>query len=497
MKTSRMSQWLWASALVAVGAFTGCDNGGGGVQLAGPAEEPAAAQTRLTKAAVRVSVHRADVSVTVTQEDGTPVGGVEVAFSRSISGRSPDYRWMGTTDAVGQTQIEITADAPQFRRGGATGYYAAKATDPVSDEIVARWTSIPISGGRENVLTLPLGGSARIEPTAPPLTVMTRNIYLGADINRVLQPADPEIPIPVLVAQTWAMIQQTNFPERAKAIAREIAAARPHLVGLQEVSLYRIQSPGDFLQGNPAPATEVAIDFLAVLLGELEVRGLAYQAVAVSEGIDIELPMFTGQTTPMADIRMTDREVILARVGVQINNVQEAQFQARIPIDVGGVSMTIPRAWASVKATVGGSAVRFVTAHLEMGFAEPIQRLQGGELLQAIATDTIPVILAGDFNSAAGGSSTGTYGDLIAGGLVDVWGVANPGRDGYTGSQEEDVQNVPSTLNRRIDLIFVRDADDVTVVKADVVGETLADRTPSGLWPSDHAGVVARLRLPR
>jgi hypothetical protein len=29
---------------------------------------------------------------------------------------------------------------------------------------------------------------------------------------------------------------------------------------------------------------------------------------------------------------------------------------------------------------------------------------------------------------------------------------------------------------------------------ADVVGDELGDRTPSGLWPSDHAGVVATLR---
>jgi hypothetical protein len=29
----------------------------------------------------------------------------------------------------------------------------------------------------------------------------------------------------------------------------------------------------------------------------------------------------------------------------------------------------------------------------------------------------------------------------------------------------------------------------------DVVGDTTADKTPSGLWPSDHAGIVATLVL--
>jgi hypothetical protein len=30
-------------------------------------------------------------------------------------------------------------------------------------------------------------------------------------------------------------------------------------------------------------------------------------------------------------------------------------------------------------------------------------------------------------------------------------------------------------------------------VQAHVIGRDADDRTPSGLWPSDHAGVVARL----
>jgi hypothetical protein len=32
-------------------------------------------------------------------------------------------------------------------------------------------------------------------------------------------------------------------------------------------------------------------------------------------------------------------------------------------------------------------------------------------------------------------------------------------------------------------------------VRASVTGKTGAQRTPSGLWPSDHGGVISRLRL--
>jgi hypothetical protein len=32
-------------------------------------------------------------------------------------------------------------------------------------------------------------------------------------------------------------------------------------------------------------------------------------------------------------------------------------------------------------------------------------------------------------------------------------------------------------------------------VKATVIGDELQDRTESGLWPSDHAGVVAKIQF--
>jgi hypothetical protein len=35
------------------------------------------------------------------------------------------------------------------------------------------------------------------------------------------------------------------------------------------------------------------------------------------------------------------------------------------------------------------------------------------------------------------------------------------------------------------------------ILKATVVGGHRSDRTSSGLWPSDHAGVVASFRVPR
>ena len=68
------------------------------------------------------------------------------------------------------------------------------------------------------------------------LKVMSRNIYLGADIFPVIAVAEqqaqlpPEqqnpIAIPLAVAEVFQTVQATNFPERAQALADEIERRR-------------------------------------------------------------------------------------------------------------------------------------------------------------------------------------------------------------------------------------------------------------------------------
>jgi len=52
-----------------------------------------------------------------------------------------------------------------------------------------------------------------------------------------------------------------------------------------------------------------------------------------------------------------------------------------------------------------------------------------------------------------------------------------------------------TTCPHRIDLILFRGFAGVDNMK--VFGDLPSDRTPSGLWPSDHAGLVATLRGPK
>ena len=78
----------------------------------------------------------------------------------------------------------------------------------------------------------------------------------------------------------------------------------------------------------------------------------------------------------------------------------------------------------------------------------------------------------------------------------DAWAV-NGGDPGYTSGQNETLTNPVSTLDQRIDFVFFKGRWRARTVEAHVVGDVpfrpLTQAWP--IWPSDHAGVVATLRL--
>ena len=452
----------------------GCQHHSG--NSVGPVKDSDTEPARLSKVVLETSSARnVAIVVTVEGEDEMPIADVEVAFSQSISGRLEANQWVGTTDVDGQASLVL----------GGAGMYRAKVTDG-SGTVLDMWGSIPLNVGPKNVLTLAIGGDAIIHPSEPSLRVMTRNLYLGASINPVLGAPSLQV-VPEVVAQVWAKIQAANFPDRAKMIAREIAANRPHLVGLQEAMVFRRQFPGDFLAGNPQQAEDVVFDFLALLLGELDRLGQNYTAVAMATGLDVEVPSATGE-----DIRMTDRVVVLARADVEVANRMERNYQVQLPLHLGGpegVPLNIPRSLVGVDATVNGKTLRFVTTHLEQGLFAEAQVAQGMELLQTLAEEALPVVLVGDFNSAAKGSTTPTYANLVAGGLVDAWKQVHPYQPGYTCCFNETLK--AEDFNRRIDHILVR--GEIDIFNAGLIGRHR--RSSEGLRPSDHLGMAAVLGL--
>ena len=77
-------------------------------------------------------------------------------------------------------------------------------------------------------------------------------------------------------------------------------------------------------------------------------------------------------------------------------------------------------------------------------------------------------------------------------GYIDLWQMDSEGT-GNTCCQAPLLQNEMSELYARIDQIFVRNLELPTSVMTYTIGDTPSERLASGMWPSDHAGVVASL----
>jgi endonuclease/exonuclease/phosphatase family metal-dependent hydrolase len=319
---------------------------------------------------------------------------------------------------------------------------------------------------------------------------------LGSDLTvfATLQPGD----IPGLltaVASTYGKIVASDFPKRADALAEQIAERGPDLIALQEAVVIRRQHPGDGLQ---TLATDVVIDYVDVLLAALESHGLHYRVVSHVDESDFEVPLATSLTT-FDDLRLTDRDVILARADVPpgfllTSNAQGANYQFGVPLGIGG---TVKRGWCSVDVMVRGRQFRLINTHLEDALPPPFPNIQGAQALELIggpAQTTLPVILAGDFNSDANGQySSATYGLLTAGAnFSDAWSDVHPGAPGLTWGHDELLANPGVPFVLRIDLILYRGRG-LHAVGAEVVDPPIGAAPPR--WSSDHARVFTGFEI--
>lgn len=342
--------------------------------------------------------------------------------------------------------------------------------------------------------------AAVASPGAPGLTVMTWNVYYGTDPTPILVAlqANPGS-VPFVVDSVWELTKRTNFPERAGALARAIAAKAPHLVGVQEAALWRT---GAFFGSTPAEDT--IFDFLVLLKDSLQARGMNYVIATAATTTDIELPAISPRSGAMFDVRLTDRDAVLARADVAIKEQAAAPYIAFFEV-FPGTGVGIREGWASVVATMAGQEYRFVSTHIEVqGFLD-VQKGQVHELIDLLKSETRPTIVVGDFNDDVFGadpSAAGvSYDSMTAAGFTDRWLRPGGAPPGLTCCQNDSVSNLQSLFNQRVDFILTRHMPEAkpagTLATAwGIVGDRRGDRTPSGLWPSDHGGVVATFLTP-
>ena len=350
-----------------------------------------------------------------------------------------------------------------------------------------------------------------------PVTVMTRNLYLGADINRPLVAVQGLSGMAALQAFANAnntvrsIVEQTNFPARAVLLAHEIATQQPDLVGLQEVALWRT-GPLQLTQIGVANATTVKYDYLQSLLDELAALGTPYVAVHVTTESDVEAPAFGGSLAAPVnpqDVRLTMRDAILRPVGgrVKVQADGGGNYAARIPFSLAGVTYSFIRGYAWADVTVGSKSFRFVDTHLESE-SSTIANLQAGELLAGAANQPgKPVIVVCDCNSDPlnGSAKAGDFGTphwaayrtITSHGFTDEWLQWAPANQGWTSGLSETVNDADASgFDHRIDMVFAHLATGAAmpVVHGTVVGTSVSDRNADGLWPSDHGGVVMQIR---
>ncbi len=389
----------------------------------------------------------------------------------------------------------------QTRRGGRSRYLAAAL--------------LALAGA----LLVALPGAAQAKPRHhkrkhADVTVMTRNLYLGADLG----PAIGATSIPDFIEKNGQILRDVdtnNFPVRAKGLAKEILKRKPDLVGLQEVSLWRIgpvnlgaAATGGCRKakaaGTPCTATTVKYDYLKLLLKRLNQGKKRYRVVRVQRQFDFEAPAdYDGDSTtnPLGDLdgRLTMRDAILARVGagVHTRKARSGNYKTLYQPTISGIEVPVHRGWVSVNARVRRSrSFRFIDTHLE-AFGDPtIREAQAKELYKgagAPAKTRLPVILVGDLNSddnTVSGGDRLAYNALKGAGFRDR-ATEKPLSCCVKSSILTDDQGSKSDFDHHIDQILTRDPGKVKLVHSAVSGRSPAN----GYWDSDHAGVSSKLRI--
>jgi endonuclease/exonuclease/phosphatase family metal-dependent hydrolase len=362
-------------------------------------------------------------------------------------------------------------------------------------------------------------GAAAKPPTTKEkgvVNVMSRNLYLGADLGPALA-STSQASFFEANGGIVRQVEATNFPVRAKGLAKEILNEEPDLVGLQEVALWREAPPslGPVLNNKPE-ATTVKYDFLALLLAQLNKGKKLYRPVVVQDEFDFEAPANAnglpgdgpGGAGLLANTevngRLTMRDVILARVGAGVvtSNPRSGNFAHLLVVKVAGSKeISVTRGWTSVDAKVrGGRKFHFVNTHFEAFDPETVypsvRAQQAEELVAGPAKSGLPVILVGDLNSDI--KTEVKPGDSQAYRVMKKAGFRERAAEKPTGCCIETSYDLKTgggvaEFSHKVDHVMTNAPKQVKLISSTVTGR----KKTNGYWDSDHAGLFSSLRLLR
>jgi len=248
-----------------------------------------------------------------------------------------------------------------------------------------------------------------VEDPDPSISVMSRNIYLGADVSVAL---DLLPDMPAAAQFMWEQVADTDFTSRAPVLAAELARERPDVVALQEATIWRCRS-------SIVGSSTVVFDFTAQLLDAASDAGVEYVIAshggdeAYNPGYSIPvLPFLTTVRDPQTfqpifgtdeaacGFSIADALLVRSDLADRVVDVGVGDYDATYA--VVPVVFEVDRGYAWADLRTGGGVVRFLTTHLESVWDEdaiPYASQQARELIEVTSGWNMPLVVVGDFNS--------------------------------------------------------------------------------------------------
>jgi endonuclease/exonuclease/phosphatase family metal-dependent hydrolase len=241
------------------------------------------------------------------------------------------------------------------------------------------------------------------------ISVMSRNIYLGADVGVAL---DLLPDFPAAAQFMWDQMRATDFEKRSRVLAKELFFYRPDVVGIQDATkwickkgiLSKKKTIFDFLQMLIEDTRRTGVGYSLAIKGNTSTLNTGFSLPAIPRLTMVKDPnLFTpifGQESASCGFEIAD--AILIRDEFMGDVIQAGTSEYTAHYTVVPALLEIYRGYSWVDLNVDGHTVRIVTTHLESLFdqdSEPHSSVQASQLIQDLKSTKSPLVVMGDFNS--------------------------------------------------------------------------------------------------
>ena len=241
------------------------------------------------------------------------------------------------------------------------------------------------------------------------ITVMGRNLYLGADTSAALALLPDASAAMQLM---WDQVAATDFDQRVSLLAEEAAVAEPDVIGLQEATVWSCrpkpwsapQPVFDFTEQFLQATAEAGVPYKLAERGGVAAQNPGYEIPSIPflttvEDPDTFQPLF-GTDTAACGFVIGEALLVREDIAEDVLAVGNVEYDERYP--VVPVAFEIDRGYSWADIAIAGTTVRVVTTHLE-SLWEGVEMVpsaeQARQLVADLSTTTVPTIVLGDFNS--------------------------------------------------------------------------------------------------